>query len=214
MFARQLRLLILGALLLGVASGPSAAQQDDPQGDPGAFLKALSEAAIEQLGETGVDPKERQQRFTRLLEANFDMPAISRFVLGVHARKASEAERAEFLAVFKEVLSQRFLPYFHDQQGEAFAVDGIKPDPTNPKLTLILSKIVIAGDTTLAVAWRVRKSGDSYKIFDVVAEGVSLAITFRSEYAAVLKRSGGDVAALTADLRGKLERGGFAPATN
>ena len=210
MFARHLRLLILGVLLVVAASGASAAQQDDP----GAFLKALSEAAIEQLGETGVDPEERQQRFTRLLEANFDMPAISRFVLGVHARKASEAERAEFLEVFKEVLSQRFLPYFHDQQGEAFAVDGIKPDPTNPKLTMILSKIVIAGDKTLPVAWRVRKSGDSYKIFDVVAEGVSLAITFRSEYAAVLKRSGGDVAALTADLRSKLERGGFAPATN
>ena len=179
--------------------------------DPGDFLVALSQRAIADLSDQGIGDAERQERFSDLLEANFDMRAIGRFVIGVYARRATPEDQTAFLAAFKDVLAQRFLPYFRDYRGEAFAVDEVRADPTNPKLSLVISNITLANGNDLPVGWRIRRANGSFKIIDVVAEGVSLAITFRSEYTAVLKRSNGDLRGLTTALETKLASGGFAP---
>ncbi len=191
-----------------LAAAGSAAAQDK---DPGSFLVALSQQAIAELSDQTIAEAERQQRFRDLLESNFDMRAIGRFVLGVYARSADPSDQAAFLATFKEVLAQRFLPYFRDYRGEAFAVDAVKPDPTNPKLSLVISNITLENGNLLPVGWRIRRADDGFKIIDVVAEGVSLAITFRSEYTSVLKRSNGDLPGLTAELRAKIDSGSFTP---
>jgi len=59
------------------------------------------------------------------------------------------------------------------------------------------TKLLRVEGEPIRVNWRVRKFGDTYKIVDIVAEGVSIAVTLRSEYVSVLKRNGGDVGALT-----------------
>ena len=196
------------AAIFFLAITASAVAEDK---DPGDFLVALSQRAIAELSDQGIGDAERQERFSDLLEANFDMRAIGRFVIGVYARRASPEDQTAFLAAFKDVLAQRFLPYFRDYRGEAFAVDEVRADPTNPKLSLVISNITLANGNDLPVGWRIRRANGSFKIIDVVAEGVSLAITFRSEYTAVLKRSNGDLRGLTTALETKLASGGFAP---
>lgn len=212
--------MLRGRSLLAAASlvicvflaGPPAARAGE--GDAGQFLVALSEKAISQLSDQSIAESERRLRFRTLLDDNFDMPTIGRFVLGAFARRATPEERAAFLEAFRDVLTQRFLPYFRDYKGEAFQIGEVKPDRTNPKLTLVVSQIFLADGSPLPVAWRVARRGEGYKIVDVVAEGVSLALTFRSEYSSVLKQSNGDIAELTTRLRQKLASSSFAPATN
>ena len=201
-----------GLMLCLLWAAAPAAQANDA--DAGQFLVKLSETAIAQLSDQSIEESERQLRFRTLLDENFDMPTIGRFVLGAYGRKGTPEDRAAFLDAFRNVLTQRFLPYFRDYKGEAFQIDEVKADRTNPKLTLVVSKIFLADGSPLPVAWRVARRGEGYKIVDVVAEGVSLAITFRSEYAAVLKQSSGDIAELTTRLRKKLASNSFAPATN
>ena len=191
-----------------LAAAGSADAQDK---DPGSFLVALSQQAIAELSDQTIGEPERQQRFRDLLESNFDMRAIGRFVLGVYARSTDPSDQAAFLATFKEVLAQRFLPYFRDYRGEAFAVDAVKPDPTNPKLSLVISNITLESGNLLPVGWRIRRADGGFTIIDVVAEGVSMAITYRAEYTSVLKRTKGDLPGLTAELRAKIASGSFTP---
>ncbi len=193
--------------LVLAAAGPAAAENEDP----GRFLIALSQQAIAELSDQSIGEAERQKRFRELLRANFDMRAIGRFVLGVYARRADPKAQAAFLTTFEDVLIQRFLPYFRDYRGEAFTVKKVRPDPTNPKLSLVISDIILTDGKTLPVGWRVRRANGHFKIIDVVAEGVSMAITFRSEYTTVLKRSNGDLPDLTAKMRAMLAKGSFAP---
>lgn len=193
------------------AGGPAAQAEE---ADAGRFLVALSEKAIAQLSDQSIAESERRLRFRTLLDQNFDMPTIGRFVLGAYGRRGTPEDRAAFLEAFRDVLTQRFLPYFRDYKGEAFQIEEVKPDRTNPKLTLVVSQIFLADGSPLPVGWRVARRDSGHKIVDVVAEGVSLAITFRSEYAAVLKQSSGDIADLTTRLRQKLASNSFAPATN
>jgi phospholipid transport system substrate-binding protein len=55
------------------------------------------------------------------------------------------------------------------------------------------------------IDWRVRRRDDGYRIVDIVAEGISIAVTLRSEYTSVLKQNGGDVGALVRQLRAVIE---------
>ena len=51
------------------------------------------------------------------------------------------------------------------------------------------------------IVWVVTPAGNSFRLVDVVAEGMSLRITQRSDYAAFLQRNGGEVGALLAAMR-------------
>ena len=56
----------------------------------------------------------------------------------------------------------------------------------------------------LKVDWRVRRIDDRYKIIDVVVEGVSMLVTQKAEFGAVLRQRGVD--GLIGILRSQLDR--------
>lgn len=66
---------------------------------------------------------------------------------------------------------------------------------------LVLSWLKADGNTDMRIDWRVRKMDGDWKILDVSIEGISMVVTQRSEFASVLRASGGDVGPLVADLR-------------
>jgi len=51
--------------------------------------------------------------------------------------------------------------------------------------------------------WRLINDSGAYKINDVIIEGVSMAVTQRSEFASVVQRNGGQVSRLIALMREK-----------
>ena len=53
------------------------------------------------------------------------------------------------------------------------------------------------------VLWRVKQTGDSFKIVDIVIENVSLAITARNEYTSYIKNSKEGIDGLIKDLQAK-----------
>ncbi len=55
----------------------------------------------------------------------------------------------------------------------------------------------------MAVDWRVRQVGGGYKVVDILVEGVSMALTQRSDFASVIQRGGGDIEVLLEQLRQK-----------
>ena len=62
---------------------------------------------------------------------------------------------------------------------------------------------VIQDDQPVEVIWRLRPSKDTYKIVDIVVEGVSMASTYRNDYRAFLQQNGNSVPALIAELKRK-----------
>jgi phospholipid transport system substrate-binding protein len=58
----------------------------------------------------------------------------------------------------------------------------------------------------MPIEWILRRDGAGFRIMDVRAEGVSMAITQRDEFAAVIQRGGGRVSALIGIMRAMLAR--------
>lgn len=191
---------------------PAAAAVDTKQAAN--FLADLQEKAASRLGDGSISEQEKEANFRRLFNENFDVPAIGRFVIGRYWRAASEADKQAFLAVFEDAMVQRFLPLLAENSSERFRIGTVTQDNANEDMVMIDSRIDRNGREPYRVSWRVRQSDGSFKILDIVAEGVSMAITLRSEYGTVLKNNGGQLAPLTEALREKVARGAFEPQIN
>ena len=55
----------------------------------------------------------------------------------------------------------------------------------------------------MRIDWRLVPDNGTYKISDVIVEGVSMAVTQRSEFASVVQRNGGQLRGLIAMMREK-----------
>ena len=195
--------VVLLLLALGLALPPAAlaADEEPMSGKARTFLASLGERAIHVAQDKAAPKADRETRIRALLREGFDLDIISRLVLGKHWRKMSDSQRDEFVGVFENAMVQQSLTIFGGYTNESFDITSVGPDPTNPKLIAITTNIKRSNGATAKVDWRLRKRGQDYKIIDIVAEGVSMALTLRQEYGAVIERSGGKVDGLIEELR-------------
>ena len=87
---------------------------------------------------------------------------------------------------------------FAQYGGENLRVNGSRSDPAG---VMVSSQIVRPQGPSIEVDWRLAVSDGRYKISDVSIDGVSMALTQRSELAAIVQRNGGGVAGLLARMR-------------
>jgi phospholipid transport system substrate-binding protein len=185
----------LAALIVVLVAGSPANATE-----PGAFMEGFGNRAIKVLAETQQGTPEREVELRRLLNDHFDVEFISRFVLSRFWRTASEQERAEFRRVFEDYVIAAYGRRFGGFNGERFAITGTFPQDN--ERSVVRSDVMRPSGETLTVDWRVQKrQGDgAWRIVDIVVEGVSMMVTQRSEFLAVLQREG-SVAALNDKLK-------------
>ena len=186
--------LLAGALALGLVRPASATTVDAA----GAFVDRLGQDTISVLDRVGKDPVARQQAIAALLDQSVDLELIARLCLGRHWRTASEAQREQYVDLFRAnvlaVLARRMGYY---TGGEKFVVTAARPAGDD---AMVASEIVYTtNDPPLKIEWRVRVTEGKPIIIDVLPEGVSLVLTYRSEFDEVVGRNGMD--GLIAELR-------------
>ena len=181
-------------------SFPSFAQAGTAGADAQKFIGSLGETAISSLTGSSLSEAERGTRFRSLLESQFDMPGISKFVLARYWRVASDAERADFQRLFEELLVQAYAKKFTEYAGERFQVAGSQANDDDS--ITVNSLINRPNGDVVRLDWRVADAG-GLKISDLIVDGVSLRTTYRSDVASVIQNNGGKVADLIDALRQK-----------
>lgn len=170
------------------------------------FVRNLGDKAILELADPAISDSERETRFRKLLDDNFDVPRICRFVLGRYARKVSTAEMAEFRKLYEDIAVLTYAHLFASYGGEGFKVKREVGDPGD-RYKIVLSEIQPAdGRPAVKLDWQIKVDGSAYSVVDIRVEGASMAITQREEYTAVLDKNGGDINDLLKQLRGKVEK--------
>jgi phospholipid transport system substrate-binding protein len=194
-FRRKFLIGAVLALTVSLNSGNArAASADD-------FIRSAGEKAFQSLHQEMTD-EQRTAQFRQILLDTFDLPTIARFTLGRYWRVASKQQRDAYVGLFQEFIVQAYLHRFKDLSGQTFEVK--KSHEINSRDRLVLSEIKIRqGKPPIRVNWRVRLRDDAYRVIDVVVEGVSMSVTQRDEFAAVIRQSGGKIDGLLAALRRK-----------
>ncbi len=201
----------LGAAVLAAQVLMLPAYSAVAAGDAGSFVIGLKEDAVAQLTDAADDEALKEQRFRALLNDNFEVEDIGKFVIGRYWRKTSDPDRQAFLEVFEDILVQRFLPLFDDYANQRFSIESVREDTKRPEFSTVISSVSQPQGANAQVLWRVRQKAGNFVISDVKAEGISLRITYQSEYSSFLKNNSGDVNKLTQLLARKVKSGAFAP---
>ena len=180
------------------ASVPSGIDQDEAE----SFIRALSSQAARTLSSHDLSDTKRIRYFRELLAATIDLESIGRFVLGRHWRKATEVQRLEFLELFEDLTVYTWAKRFRDYSDKGLTVIRVRPEAGDTMVETTLRQP--QKGAPLSVLWRLRRSEKGIRVTDLVVEGVSMAVTYRSEYSAVIQHSG-DVAGLLVVLRTKID---------
>jgi phospholipid transport system substrate-binding protein len=192
-------LLMLMVAIALIAQPVRADQTTDGAVD---FIETLGSKAINDLTGTSLSVEEREVRFRALLNEHFDMAEISRFVLGRYWRVATDEEKAEFARLFEEFLVKSYAVRFAGYSGESFRVLG-GSDPRDG-VVIVNCRIERSGAEPIRLDWRVTIDGSKLAIIDLLVEGVSMAVTQRSDFASVIQSRGGKVKGLLDALRSKI----------
>lgn len=164
------------------------------------FIQRMTDKGIAFLSNPEMSQADRKAAFRDLLRSNFDLTTIGRFTLGKYWKTASKAEQQEYLKLFERSIVESYARRFAEYQGQSVHVKGAAPATGDDTIVTTVLEAPNGGQD-VQVDWRVRKSGKSYKIVDVVVEGVSMAVTQRSDFASVIQRGGGGVSVLIDHLR-------------
>ena len=190
-------------LVSGVAVSGSvtvAAAQAQNAAEAGTFVTRMARTALDDLTLPSIPEAQRTKRFQELMDEAFDVPLISRFVLGRYWRQATEAERTEYTRLFRELIVQSYARRFTDFSGAQFRVTSTSP-PNEDGDVMVAVEGIIPAKPPVRLDVRVRQVHSAQKVIDVAIEGVSMAMTQRDEFASVIQRGGGNLEALLASLR-------------
>jgi len=188
---------VLTAALIVIAGALASALA---AADPAAVINNLGNRALEILGKTAT-PAQRVARFQELFREDFDVPGIARFVLGRYWKTATPEQQEEFLKLFEDYIALVYSSQLAAYSGETLKVTGSRPGPEG---AIVASEIVRpTGGAPVKVEWHLTDRSGTYKINDVAVDGISMAVTQRSEFAAVIQRNGGQVQGLITQLREK-----------
>ena len=177
------RRLVLGAacgLIAGAGAVTPAAASDAAE-----LINSIANRLLTVL-KSGVSDADREREMSAILRQSFDLQAIGRTVLGRHWNAATPEQRQRFLTAFERAEVKAYSSRFREYSGQSLVVGKVTQQA--PK-ELVNSQIVQPnGGPAIRLVWEVVNG----KIIDVTIEGVSMAVTRRSDFNSYVQRNGLD----------------------
>jgi phospholipid transport system substrate-binding protein len=174
--------------------------------DAEAAVQNLATQIWQVLGRTDLSSGARVDAIAALLEHATDVELLSRLVLGRYWHRLNDEQKARYHSLFRDVVMHNFASrldqYAKDARGaleDRFTISGSAA--AGKQDVLVRSMVRPVSGEPVAVDWRLRESDGGPAIIDVIIEGVSLLVSQRSEFAAVIERS--NMEGLLAELQAR-----------
>lgn len=193
------RILMLGFLALAVR--PAYAQQMDISRAT-AFVDKAGQDLVNAINDPRLNPTQRRDKVAGILRTAIDIEGTGRFILGRYVRQASPSELQDYLKLFDEIIIRNLSSRFGEYRGVKFSLG--RSQQRTEEDALVSTLVERPNTPSFTLDWRVAEINGQPKVVDVIAEGTSLRLTTRSEYAAVIQRNGGRVASLLEAMRGQI----------
>ena len=175
----------LAALCLaGLLARAGAAEANGAE----AMIAGLTQEAVRVLETTEVSSRQRQAGLRAILERSFDLPYLAQLAVGRSWRDLSGAERHAFIQIFTRWALATQSARLSQFAGERITVEGSQP--AGERDTMVSTRIQGKLQQPIQVDWRVRERGGAHRVIDVAIEGVSMVVTYRSEFQAIVERGG------------------------
>ena len=187
-------LLIVGILFI---SPPSWAQDRAAE----LYMQNLGDQVVDILSSDSASSEVIHDRLRSLLESNFALRAMGKFALGKYWRRATPIEREEFQNLFRLSVVDHYIHRFETHTNERFDVVASRNEKDGA--IVVSSDLMRPSGPPLRLDWRLYRTGGRFKVYDVLIDGISMSITQRSEYSAVIQKEGDGVNGLNKVMQAK-----------
>jgi len=195
MLTRRAFLVTSAAAMALFAARPSAWAQAGA--DPTGFVVTLGNQMAAIVNGPGT-LEQKRARMQPLIEQAVDINGIGQFCLGRYWRTATPQQQQRFLQLFHAVLLNNITSKLGEFQGVTFRPTTTTQREGDYYVGTIINR---PNQQPNNVQWVVSMATGRPLITDVIAEGTSIRLTYRSDYASYISRNGNSVDALLAAMQ-------------
>ncbi|MDM1323534.1 MlaC/ttg2D family ABC transporter substrate-binding protein [Acinetobacter pseudolwoffii] len=167
-----------------------------PSEAPPAFIKKVADGLIERLKADNAKLQSNPALVKSIVRQNLDpyidSQSFTRIVMGTYATNqySTAAQRAQFEKNFRETLIENYGSAFAKFSNQTYSVRPYKASNSkNPVVTIDFNN---KGEK-IPVAFQLVDKGSQWKIRNINVSGIDLGLQFRNQFAATVKRNGGNI---------------------
>lgn len=179
---------VLALVLVSVT--PQAPAQDDPT----AVVRDTAERVLHSLRSERARYQDDKALFQLVREVVFpriDRERTAQWVLGANWRTATPAQREQFVNEFSDLLLRTYGTALRQYDSETLNYLPVQA-PAGADRVTVRTEIIRPDGPKVSVDYQLTNRSGEWKVYDVIIENVSMVVTYRSEYAAIIKRDGMD----------------------
>ncbi|MDY6481260.1 ABC transporter substrate-binding protein [Acinetobacter faecalis] len=167
-----------------------------PAEAPPAFVKKVADGLIARLKSDSSKLQSNPALVKTIVRQNLDpyidSQAFTRIVMGTYATNqySSAAQRAQFEKNFRETLIENYGSAFAKFSNQTYTLRPYKA--TNSKNPVVTIDFNNKGEK-IPVSFQLADKGNQWKVRNINVSGIDLGLQFRNQFAATVKRNGGNI---------------------
>nr|WP_294520470.1 ABC transporter substrate-binding protein [uncultured Rhodopila sp.] len=199
MIYRRHFLTFAAASALLAATAPARAQGAEKAT---AFMKSLGDQLVAVVNGPGTASSKRAA-MTRIIDTYVDVDGIGKFCLGRYWKLATPEQQKQYIKLFHEVLVTNITSKLGEYQGVTYTMGRSRMEDED---AVVSTTVLRPNNPPTAVDWHIVNPSSDPKVTDVVAEGTSLRLTQRQDYASYLAHNNNSIDALISAMRNQVSQ--------
>jgi phospholipid transport system substrate-binding protein len=172
------------AAMAALAVSPAPVWAGSPEAE--GLIRSTVDAVFVVLrdAELAKDRPRRMLRLREVVDPVFDWTTMATSSLGPHWRKLSEAEQAEFVRVFRELLAQRYMDDIDRFRGTEQVL--VRGSESVADLVRVNTVLITNSRERIPIDYSLRVQSSRLQVVDFAIEGVSLVNHYRATFSRFL----------------------------
>jgi len=122
---------------------------------------------------------------------HIDFQEATRLAVGRSWREATSEQKQKLTNEFRRMLVRTYSSAISTYEGQTLKTLPVHMKAGETDVT-VRNQYIRPGGKPVQLDYQMHKTADGWKIYDIIVEGVSLVLTYRSEFDAVVKQQGVD----------------------
>ena len=166
-------------LLLGVAGAWA--------GPPTETVRQVIEKSLDIIQNPSYGKQEKQRKVRSIVDPHFDYQEMAKRSLGPAWGKLSAGQRQEFVSLFSQLLEASYADKI-EKYAQRVKIDYTGEIPSGDSVEV--RTVVVKANDRMPLNYRLLNEAGTWKVYDVVFEGVSLISNYRSQFSRIIHESG------------------------
>lgn len=155
--------------------------------DPKAYAKSIGDSVVTVI-KSGKSEEDKFNQLETLFKENVDTDFMGKFAMGRYFKTAKPDLQKKYLSLYRDYVMYSYVPKFKNYASQK--VEILSSNPKGKDEFMVKTKLrPESGEVKeILLDYRVKKTGNSFKIVDIIGEGVSYITNQRNDFGSALSK--------------------------